>query len=239
MADNAAVVYSARDDLGGGGTYKVMLLGPSVTVDRTVDFASDLTSAEVAYSGYGRQTVTSTAYDATTGELTGDDVTFPALGTTGDMVGGAAVIRWSGSNATSPVIVIAQFDPDRECDGGDFDIVFPGGVIASHDDYDPDVPQALQTLTGANSWGNSSYWRDREQVRFAGTTTGGASGAVLGTLPSGYRPMVAEVLPVLCTDGTDVAWGTLEVATGGAVTPTYPAGFDLLYLSSVPSFRVA
>lgn len=242
MTDNAAVVYTARDDLStaGAGTLKVMLLSSAATLDLGAEFAADVASLETTgFAGYARQTIASTAYDATTGVLSGDDVTFASLGTAGDFVGGAAVIRWVSTDANSPVVCIAAFDPDRECDGGDFDIQF-GGVIASHDAYDPDVVQARQTTTGANSWDDSQYWVDRACTHLAGTINGGASGAALGTLPAPARPAVALALPVWVTDGADArGWGELAISTAGVMTPTYPTGLGTLVLDSVPAFRVA
>lgn len=246
MADGAVVPFTSQDILDvDGKTLVAMLLSTSVTADRTVVNADDLTAFETTgFANYDRVTLTSVAYDETTGIADAADATFVALGAPGDFVGGAAIIdATSGVDATSPVIALGVFDPERECDGGDFVITFGPDGIARHDVYDPDIPEAWVVGSGAGAWSDPVYRRDREAVTFRGTVTGGATGSTLDTLPAGYLPVVDEALTVRCEDAGDptlFAFGTLAIDSGtGDMVLTGPlVDFPVVRLTGV-TFPVA
>lgn len=85
-----------------------------------------------------------------------------------------------------------------------------------------------------NSWANSAgsiklAFRNRETgvVDIHGTVTGGSTGSIVFTLPSGYRPSSATVIPAV-TNSTTAA--SLTVATNGDVGLAFTAGTKI-YIS--------
>jgi hypothetical protein len=110
-------------------TIKIMLLKSTYSMDPDSQFVSDIVASEV--SGATRQTLGS---KTVTKDTTNDrdvfdaaDPTFPSV-TTGQTVGGAAVFKDTGSDATSTLLCFLD-TTDTPTNGGDIVVSFSANGI--------------------------------------------------------------------------------------------------------------
>lgn len=242
MATNGTTVIAAYDRLAEAATagLKVLLLDDSLTLDDSLEFVSEVASAEITgAAGYARKSMTGETYTAATGKLTGTCPVWASLGTA-ETVAYAVVFRDTGSDATSWVVSYFEADPAVTLNGGDFTFAPTDDLLASYGEASPDTVQAVQSVSGTAGYGALGYYKDRGRVWLSTSLSAGTSGSTGHTLPSGYRPAATVgPLPVPCNDGADaqaLAWVT--VTSAGVVTFTWPTGFDTLVVEGV-SFRAA
>ena len=238
MSTTGTTVTAAYSKLAAAASagMKVLLLDDSLTLDDSVEFVADVSSAEITgATGYARKAMTGETY--TYPELTATVATWTALGTA-ETVAYAVAFVDTGSDATSWIVGYLHADPPVTLNGGDFPVSWTDGVVASYGESTDSI-QAVQSLAGSGGYGTLGYFKDRGMVRGVGKFTAGTSGVSGHTLPSGYRP-AADVgpRPVLCSDGTDFAIGSYTVTTAGVLTFTFPAGFDEVDANGV-EFRAA
>lgn len=240
MSTTGVTVTAAYDRLSEAATagLKVLLLDNSLTLDASVEFVADVSSAEITgAANYARKAMTGETWDAATHELSAVVATWTALGTAETVAYAVAYVD-TGSDATSWVVGYLYANPALTLDGGDFPVSWTSNIIAAYGSS-TDAVQATQSLAGTGGYGTLGYYKDRSRVYGVGSFTAGTSGTSGHTLPAGYRP-TADVgpLPILCTDGTDLVWGSYTVATTGVVTFTFPAGYTTIEAEGL-QFRAA
>ena len=238
MATTGTTVTAAYSRLAAAATagMKVMLLDDSLTLDDSVEFVADVSSAEITgATGYARKAMTGETY--TYPELTATVATWTALGTA-ETVAYAVAFVDTGSDATSWVVGYLHADPALTLDGGDFTVSWTDDVVASYGESTDGV-QAVQSLAGTGGYGALGYYKDRGRVYGVGSLSAGTSGSSGHTLPAGYHPAsTVGPLTVPCTDGTDFALASVTVTAAGVVTFTFPAGFTTIIAEAL-SFRAA
>lgn len=238
MATTGTTVTAAYSRLAAAATagMKVLLLDDSLTLDDSVEFVADVSSAEITgATNYARKSMAGEAYAYP--ELTGTVATWTALGTA-ETVAYAVAFVDTGSDATSWVVGYLEADPPVTLTGSDLTVSWTDDVVASYGESTDSV-QDVQSLAGTGGYGTLGYFKDRGMVRGVGTFTAGTSGSSGHTLPSGYRPAATVgPRPIGCSDGTDFAIGSYTVTSAGVLTFTFPTGFTTIDANGV-EFRAA
>jgi hypothetical protein len=114
MYRSAVAAFANKELEWDADTFSAMLLDNTHSVDSDGDtFVSDIVADEISGGSYARVNLTGKGYDtATSGvvKLTADDIVFSAM--TATDVRYMAVFRDTGSDETSKLICIVQFDSD-------------------------------------------------------------------------------------------------------------------------------
>lgn len=100
-------IASAAADLD-AADLRVLLLNSGYTFSKAHNFVDDIVGNEISASGYARQTLANKVVveDDTNNRayLDADDPVFPSMAA-GQTIGGAAIFRHTGNDATAPLIV--------------------------------------------------------------------------------------------------------------------------------------